>query len=133
MKKTLLSCLLCLAIFGVTAYNRAAPAKETTTKPQASSLLRKREMAAHNAWVMQSYMEMRKIRLGMTRAQLLKVFSTEGGLSTRTQRTYVYHDCPNIKVDVKFRPVGKIDRFWEGPQDVIVSISKPYLALTILD
>jgi hypothetical protein len=38
----------------------------------------------------------------MTRSDLLKVFATEGGLSWSTQRTYVYRQCPYIKVDVKF-------------------------------
>src|SRR5437868_2376726 len=44
------------------------------------------------------------IQPGMTRAELSTVFSTEGGLSTVTHRTYVYRDCPYIKVEVDFAP-----------------------------
>jgi hypothetical protein len=40
----------------------------------------------------------------MTREDLLRVFITEGGLSTRTQQTYVLKVCPYIHVDVEFSP-----------------------------
>ena len=51
---------------------------------------------------------------GMTRADLLKVFTTEGGLSTGLNRTYVYRECQYIKVDVDFEPVGRPARDAEG-------------------
>src|SRR4051794_2268757 len=47
--------------------------------------------------------ECKKITPGMTRADLLKVFTTEGGLSTAAQRTFVYRGCPYIKVEVEFK------------------------------
>lgn len=50
----------------------------------------------------------------MTRADLLKVFTTEGGISTGLHRTYVSRDCPFFKVDVDFRAVGRPDRDGEG-------------------
>jgi len=34
------------------------------------------------------------IKVGMSRSDLMKVFTTEGGLSTTSQRTYVYRQCP---------------------------------------
>jgi hypothetical protein len=34
--------------------------------------------------------ESQKIKVGMTRADLLKVFTTEGGISSRKWRRYVY-------------------------------------------
>ena len=72
------------------------------------------------------------IRPGMTRAELSKVFSTEGGLSTVTHRTYVYHDCPYIKVDVDFAPSApKQDA--EKPADIVTRISKPYLDWSVND
>src|SRR5580692_9542141 len=46
--------------------------------------------------------ECEKIKPGMTRAQLLKTFTTEGGLSGPTARTYVSRRCPYIKIDVEF-------------------------------
>ena len=40
------------------------------------------------------------IHPGMTRRDLHSKFTTEAGLSTRTQQTFVYKDCPCIKVEV---------------------------------
>lgn len=91
-------------------------------------------------WVAESLKEMQTIKVGMTRADLLKVFTTEGGLSTRLTRTYVYRGCPFIKIDVEFDPVGRPARDREGrvtlveaDGDVIKKISKPYLDWSVLD
>src|ERR1039458_7697527 len=46
--------------------------------------------------------ECKKITPGMKRADLLKVFTTEGGISTAAHRTFVHRRCPYIKVDVEF-------------------------------
>jgi hypothetical protein len=70
------------------------------------------------------------IKPGMTRADLLKVFTTEGGLSTQIWRTYVYSRCPYIKVDVEFASTKSKQ---EQPTDIITKISKPYLAWSIGD
>jgi hypothetical protein len=72
------------------------------------------------------------IRPGMTRAELATVFSTEGGLSNVTHRTYVYGDCPYVKVDVDFAPSDPKQAV-EKPTDVITKISKPYLAWSVND
>jgi hypothetical protein len=91
-------------------------------------------------WIAHSLKEMQKIEVGMTRANLLKVFTTEGGLSTSLNRTYVYRDCSYIKVDVEFEAVGRPSRDADGRvtlvesnQDVIKKISKPYLDWMVLD
>jgi hypothetical protein len=78
--------------------------------------------------------ECQKIKPGMTRAELLKVFTTEGGLSTAVHRTFVYRGCPYIKVDVDFilsNPKRNIVE--EQPTDTISKISKPYLDWSIND
>jgi hypothetical protein len=72
------------------------------------------------------------IKPGMTRAELCKVFSTEGGLSTNTHRTYVHRDCPNVKVDVDFTPSDPKQKE-ESPSDIVSRISAPYLAWSIMD
>jgi hypothetical protein len=54
--------------------------------------------------------ECEKIKPGMTRADLLKVFTTEGGLSTATHRTFVCRSCPKNQIRNLFKP-GLIDRF----------------------
>jgi hypothetical protein len=70
----------------------------------------------------------------MTRKDLLKVYTEEGGTSTRTQRTYVLKGCPNIKVHVELTPIGNDpDGLSENPNDKILKSSKPYLEYSILD
>jgi hypothetical protein len=99
-----------------------------------------RKSEEQTEWIAHSLKEMQKIRVGMTRADLLKVFTTEGGLSTGLNRTYVYRGCPYIKVDVEFEPVGRPARDREGRvtlieanEDVIKKISKPYLEWGVID
>ena len=85
-------------------------------------------------WVGKSLREMQAVKVGMTRADLLKVFTEEGGLSTRSQQTYVYRECPYFKVDVRFEPVGGVHApDFVSPDDKIVTISRPYLDWSVLD
>src|SRR5579872_7063381 len=87
----------------------------------------------HTTWVANVLKRMETIKAGMTREILLTVFTTEGGLSTGLQRTYVSQNCPYFKVDVEFDAVGHPNRDGEGrvtpiedPRDRIVKISRPY-------
>jgi hypothetical protein len=68
----------------------------------------------------------------MNRKDLLKVFGEEGGLSTRTHRTYVYKECPYVKVDAVFSVVGE-PGLTESGEDRLISISRPYLAYSVMD
>jgi hypothetical protein len=78
--------------------------------------------------------ECQKIEPGMTRADLLKSFTTEGGLSTATHRTFDYRGCFYIKVDVDFTLSDpKQNMLEERPTDIIKTISKPYLDWYIAD
>ena len=78
--------------------------------------------------------ECQKIKPGMTRAELMEVFTTEGGLSTAAWRTFVYRGCPYIKVDVDFTPSDPKQKMTEKrPTDIISKISKPYLDWSIFD
>jgi hypothetical protein len=92
----------------------------------------------HVAWVAEVMAHMQTVTPGMTRADLLEVFTTEGGISTPSQRTYVSRDCPYFHVDVEFQaiaplPIDADGRLIEDPADVIVSISRPYLGYGVLD
>jgi hypothetical protein len=94
----------------------------------------------HIAWVSQVLERMKGIKPGMKRSDLFSVFTTEGGLSTGLQRTFVSQECPYFKVDVTFRAVGRPDKdregrvtLTEGPLDEILSISPPYLAYSVAD
>jgi hypothetical protein len=95
---------------------------------------------AHVEWVTQVLERMQTIKPGGTRQALLTVFTTEGGLSTGLQRTFVSRDCPYFKVDVQFRPVGRPERdesgrvtLVEGENDIIVKLSPFYLQFGIYD
>jgi len=94
---------------------------------------------ARSMWVAQALTRMLTIKPGMTRGDLLKVFTVEGGLSTRNQRSYVSRDCLYFKVDVEFRQVGPPGPdgaemgFGESPADIIVKISHPYVAYYVGD
>jgi hypothetical protein len=78
--------------------------------------------------------ECKKIAPGTTRAELLRVFAAEGGISTATHQTFVHRRCPFIKVDVDFilsDPKQKVIE--DQPTDTISKISKPYLGWSIND
>src|ERR1700733_6044619 len=94
----------------------------------------------HVVWVAVVLKRMQTIKPGMTRKALLTVFTTEGGLSTGLQRTFVSRDCPYFKVDVEFQPVGRQARdeigrvtLVEDSMDIITKISPPYLQFSIKD
>ncbi len=54
-------------------------------------------------WIAKVLRQIEKIEPGMRRKDLVGIFTTEGGLSNRFQRTYVHVDCPYIKVNVRFK------------------------------
>lgn len=91
----------------------------------------------HRAWVEQSLERMLTIQPGVTRHELMKVFTTEGGISTAMQRTFVSRDCPYFKVNVNFRRAVQGDKqtdwLQELDDDVITTISGPYLQFSIMD
>ena len=92
------------------------------------------------AWVAQTLKRMQTVKVGMTRAELMRVFTTEGGISTPLQRVFVSRDCPYFKVEVRFRAVGRPERdsngrviMIEGGEDEIIEISRPYLQFSVID
>jgi hypothetical protein len=95
--------------------------------------------ASHLAWVVKAMTQMDTIRPGMTRAQLLIVFTTEGGLSTRLHRTFVSQDCPFFKVDIDFKAAEQTGEpsekefLNESDADIILKISRPYLQGSVMD
>src|SRR2546421_246082 len=88
----------------------------------------------HSEWVARSLGAIQTIKVGMIRRDILKLFTVEGGQSNRTSRTYVFRECPYIKIDVRFEPVGAPqDKLHEKTEDRIIQISRPYLAQVTLD
>lgn len=94
----------------------------------------------HVEWVAEVLKQMQTIKPGMTRQTLLRVFTTEGGLFTGLQRTFVSRDCPYFKVDVEFQAVGRANRdengrvtLVEDNKDIILKVSTPYLQFSVMD
>jgi len=91
-------------------------------------------------WVGNALLEIETVKVGMTRGRLLALFDTEGGVFSGLRRTYVYRRCPTIKVDVEFEAVGRPSRDAEGrvtmvesDDDLIMKMSRPYLAPQVID
>jgi len=94
----------------------------------------------HEAWVTRALEKMETVKPGMTRRDLLAVFTTEGGLSTGLHRTFVSRACRYFKVDVDFKAVGRPNRDKDGrvtldedSRDIIANVSRPYLQFSIGD
>jgi len=88
----------------------------------------------HTEWIASALRSIQAIKVGTPRSDLMKVFTNEGGLefknATTSQRTYVYRECPYIKVDVKLA-ISSPDE--DMPTDKITEISRPYLAWSVMD
>jgi len=86
------------------------------------------------AWIAKVLDGLNTIHPGMTRKDRDHLLTTEGGISQRLQRTYVFVDCPYIKVDIRFRPAaGTTNTAGESPEDLVESVSKPYLEFSVMD
>jgi hypothetical protein len=87
----------------------------------------------HTQWIGSVIRTTRSIQPGMTRADLLKIFTTQGGISTRFHRTYVLRECVNIQVNVDFVAIEDPDGNEELPTDEIKAISLPFLEYFVGD
>lgn len=85
----------------------------------------------HTRWIQQVVHSFQTIKPGMKRREILRVFTEDGGLSTRSQQRYVYKTCRYIKVDVEFSPIDRGTH--ESPDDTIVKVSRPYLEYPAFD
>jgi hypothetical protein len=112
-----------LCIFSVSAVAQSKPQQPPRISPSQI------DTGAHR-WIAGALNAIQTIKVGMTRSDLMKLFTIEGGLSTISQRTYVYRQCPYIKIDVKFAASNRDE---ELPTDKIVEVSRPYLAWSVMD
>jgi hypothetical protein len=94
----------------------------------------------HVEWVAKVMETMETIKLGDTRKNLRRVFTTEEGLSTDLERTYVSQDWFLFKVELKFYAIGRPERGSDGgvtlvesDDDIITALSRPYLTSAVLD
>jgi hypothetical protein len=93
------------------------------------------ELAAERTkWISKVLRQIGKFKPGTRRKDLLNAFATESGLSTQTQRTYVYIECPYIKVTIHFKASSnESTEIQDDPDDIIESISQPYLQGGVYD
>ena len=122
-----------IVVSAVKAQNSIAP-----KAPSAESVKIQDAKAAqntqHNLWVEKCLREMQSIKVGMTRRDLGKFFTTEGGVSSASWRQYVHRECPYFKVAVEFAPSRDQDgRAREKPTNRITKISRPFLQWSISD
>jgi hypothetical protein len=102
----------------------------------------------HDQWLQQRYVEATSIKEGMTREDLLKVFSMDGGLQPLLPNRYVLRTSNLIKVDVEFDVpagnkilpedlrFGRLEtdfQFVSNDKLKIKRISKPYVEPTFVD
>lgn len=119
MSALLRSVFLCILFFSAIAQSES---QERIAQAQIDS--------EHTQWIAAALKAIQTIKVGMTRRDLMELFTVEGGLSMTSQRTYVYQRCPYIKVDVKFAAFSREE---ERPFDKIIEISRPYLGWSIMD
>jgi hypothetical protein len=126
--------LFCLALFPIFTCallgQQGHPVPVVTSTPDGQSAAVSSPLTKSIVKVIEA---VESIKPGMTRAELLTVFTEEGGISTRAHRTYVYRQCPYVKVDVDFAVTNPDDRVTEMSGDKILKISKPYLQYSIMD
>ena len=79
----------------------------------------------HTQWVAGVLAAAEQLHPGMSRSDIMKQFEPDGGTSTIEQQTYVFQQCPYIKIDVTF--VTPLHDSTHRGEDKILTISKPYL------
>lgn len=79
----------------------------------------------HTRWINEVLRSIITIQPGMTRKNVARLLTEDGGLQFRGHGRYVYAKCPYIKVDIEFSAVDGGEKF--SPEDKIVKVSRPYL------
>lgn len=74
------------------------------------------------------------LKVGMSRKEVEQHLSRDGGMQFQTPTRYTDPDCNYIKIDIEFQPgrPGKKNEILSS-EDVVVGISKPYLAYPTKD
>jgi len=85
-------------------------------------------------WLAKVMGQIAAIKPGKHRADLAELFRGDGGITVGRERRFVFKECPLIKIDVRFKPSGEGQQWLqEDPDDVIESVSKPYLEYPFAD
>jgi len=76
------------------------------------------------AWAGRALRQMLLVKPGMTRADVMRIMTTEGGICFPEMQRFVSRDCPYFKLKVWFRPSSPGFAF--EPQDVVVKVLQPF-------
>ena len=89
----------------------------------------------HLDWIASAIAAAQSIHPGMHRRDLATKFGEEGGISSRTEQTYVWRECAYIKIRVHFKPISAdvANTYTEDPEDIITTVSDPYLQYSIMN
>jgi hypothetical protein len=128
---------MAVCLYSTLQWQTAVAAQPSTSRHTASNI---REPSTaqlrldRQRWVAKCLREMESIKVGMSRKDLSKVFSTEGGVSSPCSRHYVHRECPYFKVNIEFATSRGADgRRVARPNDKITKVSRPYVQWSILD
>ena len=107
----------------VTAYGESTPPAIT-------------EQQARIRWVGECLRDFNTLKPGMTRAEVEKVFPRHTMDEHSVPSRIIHPDCPLFMIDVYFDIKGNPEdqnRATPRPEDLLINISKPYIAYPIND
>jgi hypothetical protein len=106
-----------------------APLIVTLGAASSSGTMRQHPTGDQCSVVHDAYEQASKLKPGMTRADIERAWTHDGGLDAIGHSRYIFSRCEYIQIGVEFRSVG--DR--QSSADVIKSVSGPYIAPPALD
>jgi hypothetical protein len=89
----------------------------------------------HSKWIASVLKDMQSIGPGMKRADLSTLLAPESGFHVDPyHQTFVYRGSSYVKIDIAFTAADPSrQRASEDPNDVVQSVSRPYLSATVID
>jgi hypothetical protein len=74
-----------------------------------------------------------QIHIGTTRREVEKRFKEDGGATTREQTRYIFKKCAYIQIEIYFKLAAPRNSLNFSPNDIVIKVSKPYLAYPAAD
>jgi hypothetical protein len=79
------------------------------------------------ATVQQALADSRSIAPGVTRKEVEKYFTNDGGMQFPPHTRYTYRQCNYIKLEVDFDPAPSPGKDFTSPDDKVKNVSKLYI------
>ena len=96
----------------------------------------KLETSTHVAWVEKCLRDFEFIKPGITRAEVEKRLSLDGGLQSFSSVRFVHPECAYFKINVEFevkKDLNDQGRIMKGADNKVIKVSKPYIELPYSD